>query len=261
MQDSGVGVATDGGKYWATDIAYNPTSATGNVTVYGLTLAPGEWSVVYPAVPSLTTTTTVTATPVSGAGNNETNIKFTANVSANAGGSVQFKVDGTNFGATKTVAGAGTVDSDLGLIAAGTHSVTATFTAAAPAAYQVGYGNSTGTIASYVVTQLTHPTTTNLSLGSATVAQPSAATGTAVVTNNDTSAVVTAGSVAFTLDGAATPVRDRLHRHRRLHVLAQHLGPDRGQPHRRRQLHGRPVQRLLDELVRHVRCHCACLHP
>jgi hypothetical protein len=132
--------------------------------------------------------------------NNEQNVFFTANISANSGGSVAFTVDGAAFGTPKTVTAAGTYNSDSGLIVAGSHAVVATFTPSAPPTNQAGYSGSTGTIAAYVVNQITHLTTTNLT-GLATVAQGSALTGNAAVTNNDTSAVVTSGTVVFTIDG------------------------------------------------------------
>ncbi len=205
VQDSGVGVPADAvGKYWRTDIEFNP-AAIGGASYDGL--APQAWRVVYPAAVGTATTTTVTATPVSGAVNNEQNIFFTANTSANGGGTVQFKVDGVAFGATKTVAASasGTVaTSDTGLVGAGSHSITAVFTPAAAPVNQAGYAASTGTLAPYVVNQLTHPTSTALSIGSATVAQPAAATGSAVTTTTDTLVAPSTGSVSFFLDGGAT---------------------------------------------------------
>ncbi len=205
MQDSGVGVAPDGGKYWATDIVYNRTSATSSITVYGLTLAPGEWGIISPVPSAVSTFVGISPSPTSGNGNNETNIKFTAFVSNNAGGTVVFTVDGVPFGSSKPIVGQGTVDSDFGQIPAGNHTVMATFMPVAAVGYQLGYASSAMTIANYNVYQLVHPTTTNVSVAAATVNQPDPVTGTAVVTNNDNSANVSVGQAAFYLDGATTP--------------------------------------------------------
>ncbi len=196
VRDSGPATPADGNKYWAAQIEYNPSTA--GAAFDGL--APGAWRVVGGNTAGLATTTTVTATPLSGLVNNEQNVFFTANISANSGGSVAFTVDGLPFGTAKTVTAAGTYNSDSGLIAAGSHAVVATFTPSAPPTNQAGYSGSTGNIAAYVVNQITHPTTTNLT-GLATVAQGSALTGNAVVTNNDTAGVVTSGTVVFTIDG------------------------------------------------------------
>jgi len=209
MQDSGTGVLSDGGKYWRTVIEYNPSTATAPFDG----LAPGAWQVIYPAAAATPTTTTVTAAPPSGA-LTSTPVTFTANVSANGGGLVTFKVDGVQFGTVKTLpagASGSSVASDpgtLGVSAAG-HTITADFAPAAPPAGQAGYGPSTGTLTGYIVGQAPAlNTTTNLTLSgldvSNTVTQPGAVGGTAVVTDSNTLAV-TSGTVAFSLDGSATP--------------------------------------------------------
>jgi len=194
IQDSGTGVATDGGKYWATDIEYNPTTAGSSYDG----LAPGEWRVLYPAVSGTATTTSVVANPSSGS--SITSFTFDATVSANSGGSVAFSVDGAAAFSTKPVSGAGTVTSAATVLTAGPHTVTATFTPSAAPQYQAGYAGSSGQT-SVTVTQNVDTTTTNVSVDSTPVAQPGSVTGTAVVTNDRDSSAVTSGSVAFYRDG------------------------------------------------------------
>jgi hypothetical protein len=142
----------------------------------------------------------VTATPVSGAASNEQNIVLTAMISANSGGTVAFTVDGLPFDGVQPVNGAGSYNSNSSILNPGTHTVTATFTPGIPPANQAGYAPSAGSIASYVVNQITHPTNTNVS-GTDPVEQGSVFMANATVTNNDNFSTVTTGSVQFTIDG------------------------------------------------------------
>ena len=188
--NSGPGVSA-GGKYWAVDIEFNPGTTTFNG------LAAGEWRVVQTAT-AAATTTTVTA-PASATTAAAGTYSATVSPSA-AAGTVQFTIDGANFGSPVTVsAGAASIAGSA--LSAGSHSLGAVFTAS-NAANTVGYAGSTATPASFTVTQVTVNTTTNLTLSTASVTQGTGVDGTAVVTNPST---ITAGSVSFTLDGAASP--------------------------------------------------------
>jgi hypothetical protein len=195
MANSGPGGVNGAGKYWAVDIEFNPAAA-GGATFDGL--APQAWRVLQ-ATTATATTTTVTAPASATTAAPGT---YSATVSpSGAPGTVQFTVDGVNFGSPVTVsAGAASIAGSAAL-SAGSHSLGAVFTAVNPA-YTVGYGNSTATPAPFTVTQVTVGTTTNLSLSTASVTQGTGVDGTAVVTNPST---ITAGSVSFTLDGAASP--------------------------------------------------------
>ena len=196
VRDSGPSVAADGNRYWSDQIEFNPTTATAPYDG----LAPGAWRVVGGNVAPLPTTTSVTATPVSGAANNEQNVVLTATISTNTGGTVAFTVDGLPFDGVQPVGGAGSYNSNSGTLNPGTHTVTATFTPGPPPTNQAGYSGSAGSIASYVVNQITHPTSTNVS-GTGPVEQGSVFMANATVTNNDSFSTVTIGSVVFTIDG------------------------------------------------------------
>jgi hypothetical protein len=98
------------------------------------------------------------------------------------------------------VTGAGSYNSNSSTLNPGTHTVTATFTPGPPPTDQAGYAGSAGTIASYVVNQITHPTSTNVS-GTDPVEQGQVFMANATVTNNDSFSTVTIGSVVFTIDG------------------------------------------------------------
>ena len=161
------------------------------------------WSQVYPTISSIATTTSVAATPASGA-DTTTPVHFTATVSANAGGTVTFAVDGVQFGAVKNVSGAGTVDSDTATLSASAagHNVTATFAPSAPAANHVGYAGSSGNL-TYVVTQNVAGTTTAVS------APTSGTVGTPItvhvdVTQGGSAVPAGTGKVQLTVDGATT---------------------------------------------------------
>ncbi len=214
VRDSGPTVAADGNRYWSDQIEFNPTTATAPHDG----LAPGAWRVVGGNVAPLPTTTSVTATPVSGAANNEQNIVLTATISTNTGGTVAFTVDGLPFDGVQPVSGAGSYNSSSSTLNPGTHTVTATFTPGTPPTNQAGYAASAGSIASYVVNQITHPTTTNVS-GTDPVEQGSVFMANATVTNNDNFSTVTTGAVVFTIDGLVVGTDSSLSNGATLHYV------------------------------------------
>lgn len=195
VQDAGTGVAADGGKYWATDIEFNPTSATAPYDG----LAPGAWRVVWPATVGGTTTTTVSTNPASGSATTATPVTLTATVSpATAAGTVQFQVDGANVGGAIAVAG-GTASFNAGLLGASAgHTVRADFTPVNPAG-TVGFAGSFGTT-SLPVTQVTAGTATAVS-GPTTATVGTSATYTASVTAGGGQVPAGHGSVQFTVNG------------------------------------------------------------
>ena len=197
VQDSGTGVAADGGKYWATDIEYNPSTAA---TAYD-GLAPGAWRVVWPQVVGGATTTTVSTNPVSGSATTATPVTLTATVSpAAAAGSVQFKVDGVNVGGAIPLAG-GTASFNAGLLGASAgHAVRADFTPANPA-NTAGFAASFGT-ASLPVTQVQAATAIAVT-GPTTATVGTSATYTASVTAGGGQVPSGHGTVQFTVGGAA----------------------------------------------------------
>jgi hypothetical protein len=206
VQDSGVGVVADGGKYWATDIEYNPSTAT---TAYD-GLAPGEWRVVWPAVVSVaTTTTTPTVTPSTPqlAG---TSLTFSTTVTPAsgtlAGGVVKFFDGATQIGANVPFAGNPVTLSTTLAYTGAAHPITAQYV---PASGSLFTGSTSGALSVTVNPAPAHATTTTLGSingGAASVTQPALVTGSAVVTDNDNSgATVTVGSVSFFANGSATP--------------------------------------------------------
>jgi len=194
VQDSGTGVAADGGKYWATDIEYNPSTATAAYDG----LAPGAWRVVWPQVVGGTTTTTVSTTPA-GSADTATPVTLTATVApAAAAGTVQFKVDGVNVGGPITVV-SGAASFNAGLLgASASHAIRADFTPVNPA-NTVGFAGSFGT-ATLAVTQVTAGTATAVS-GPTTATVGTSATYTASVTAGGGQVPAGHGSVQFTVNG------------------------------------------------------------
>jgi len=150
MQDSGVGVTSDGGKFWRAVIEFNPTTAA---SAYD-GLAAGAWRVVYPvpASSSDNTSTSLATSPVSTA-------QSTAAVTLNATvtdsttpatvptGSVTFKDGATTLAAGVAVDGTGkasyTVPSST--LSLGSHSFTAAFTGGA------GFNDSTSAAVPFFV--------------------------------------------------------------------------------------------------------------
>jgi hypothetical protein len=159
-----------------------------------VTVAAGGVPSGAPLLQNVTTTTSVVAAPAS-ISNIQTST-FTASVSpAAAVGTVQFKVDGVNFGAPVTVSGGTAVSGLYTPSSAGTKVVTAVYSGGSDSSSQ--YGTSTGTT-NLVVSQATAATTTNLALSSATVAYPGTVTATATVSGAVT---INAGTVQFQVDG------------------------------------------------------------
>lgn len=147
-----------------------------------------------PVLQTVATTTSVAAAPASIL--NTGSSVFTASVlPAGAVGSVQFQVDGVNFGAPVAVAGGTAVSGSYSPGSVGNKTVTAVFTGGSNTSSQ--FGNSSGTT-SLSVGQASGATTTNLSLSSATVAYPATVTATATVTGPVT---IGNGTVQFKVDG------------------------------------------------------------
>ena len=205
LANSGPGVSA-GGKYWAVDIEFNPAAA-GGATFDGL--APQEWRVLQQVNPTATTTSITSVTPASQtvAGGTTGSVTAVAAVSpASAAGSIQFLVDGVNSGSPVTVASGSATATLTGLtgsLSPGTnHVVTAAFTAATPAAYLVGFGNSASTNTATNATVIWSPpstTTTNVALSSSTINYGvDTLTATATVTDGTT---VNSGTVQFKVDG------------------------------------------------------------
>ena len=196
----------DTAHYWATDIEYNPTSASGSYDG----LAAGAWKVIWPSVPVAvgTTTTTPTVAPSGASQPFGTSVKFSTTVAAASGsiaggGTVKFFYDGTHqIGASVAVAGpvgtsATNVDSDAVTdIPVGSHTITAQFTPG-----DAGFSSSTSSGLSYAVigtpTSATTPTSTP---------DTPVTSGTSVVFHTtvaaSTGSIAGGGTVQF-LDGAS----------------------------------------------------------
>ncbi len=151
------------------------------------------WSLVYPAPVAQSTTTTLDVAPTSPqvAG---TSIGLTAHVApASASGSVQFLDGASPIGSPVAVAG-GTAQTSSSSLTAGSHSLTAAFTATNPGAF----GDSTSAATPFTITQPSAVvTTTALSVNTGTGVGFSPVGLTATVTPSNA-----AGKVTFT-DGAA----------------------------------------------------------
>lgn len=209
VQDSGTGVVADGGKYWATDIEYNPSTAT---SAYD-GLAPGQWRVVWPLVSTIGTTTAVPTVSPSGAQLGGTPLTFTTSVTPAsgtlAGGVVKFFDGATQIGANVPFAGNPVTLNTTLAYTGSAHSITAQYV---PTAGSLFTGSTSSPLSVTVNPPPAHATTTTLGAingGAASVTQPNNVTGSAVVTDNDSTptagAVVTAGSVSFFANGSATP--------------------------------------------------------
>lgn len=222
VQDAGLGVASDGGRYWATDIEYNPTTATAAYDG----LAPGAWRVVYPAAvlptPILTTpTASPTGSVVEGAP-----LVFTTRISPPSGslngGRIRFYADGFPIDGSPAVSGPCTAalpctvsTNQVTSLNAGTHAITAQYFTAA--------GVLVGGAASPALSQVIvppPPATTATTLGTiasaspddlpGSVTKPELVTGSAFVTVSDPSSpsygsTVPRGSVSWFADGSPTP--------------------------------------------------------
>lgn len=155
-----------------------------------------------PAVQNIATTTAVVAAPASidTAGSST----FTATVTPATGsaiaGSVQFKVDGVNFGAPVAVNGSGVAASGAySPGSTGSKTITAEFTGGSDS--NASYGNSSGTTTLSVTAAPAAPTTTGLGLSAATVANGDPVLATATVTKTSGGTSVPSGSVQFKVDG------------------------------------------------------------
>lgn len=114
-------VQSGGAGYWAADISYDTAS--------------GTWAQVYPAVATVTSTSTTLGAAPAGHQAPAGNVDLTATVSpAAAVGSVQFSVDGSPLGSAVAVAG-GTATMSTTALTTGSHSITAAFTPTNPAAF------------------------------------------------------------------------------------------------------------------------------
>lgn len=205
VQDSGTGVVSDGGKYWATDIEYNPSTATSSYDG----LAPGQWRVVWPQVSTIATTTATPTVNPATAQVGGTPLTFTTTVTPAsgtlAGGVVKFFDGPTQLGADIPFAGNPvTLNTSLSYTGAA-HSITAQYVPAAGALFT---GSTSGALSVTVNPPPAHATTTTLDAingGAASVTQPNAVTGGAFVTDNDNAgATVTVGSVSFFANGSTT---------------------------------------------------------
>ncbi len=205
MTNSGAGGVNGGGRYWAVDIEFNP-AATGSGTVFD-TLQPQAWRVLQAVSTPATTTTVSSATPALGSGTDTTVAPtFTATVSPSAAtGTVQFKVNGVNYGSAVAVSAGSATSAAASVLTAGSKTVTAVFTATTPPANTIGYADSTSANVTYVITQGAVPATTTTlqvtSTATPAIQGTDTVTVTAVVTQTSNSASVTTGSVQF-FDGA-----------------------------------------------------------
>jgi Bacterial Ig-like domain (group 3) len=179
-----------------------PAATTWATMEIAIDVAAGTWAQVTPAVSyTATTTSAPTFSPVSPVAGG-TAVTLTSTVSpSNATGSVHFFDGATDLGAATFTGGTATLTNTFtntsATGAAVSHSITAVYT---PTGL---FSASTSAASALSVTYVKSNTTTNLTLSAATVAQPGAITATAAVTSG--SAAVSAGSVAFYIDGAATP--------------------------------------------------------
>ena len=189
-------------NYWAVDIEFNPTSATANYDG----LAPGAWKVIYP---NQAQTTTLSA--VSSSAGLSYNVGGTTNLSATvtptgAAGTVQFLDNGAAVGAPVTVSAGSATLNAVTLAGSGTpgtpanHTLTASFTPAAFTPFSAAASTTPNTVVT--VNTPAQNTTTNLSLGAATVISGNSVSATATVTwNAGASSVGNVGQVQFIVDG------------------------------------------------------------
>ena len=130
-------------------------SATTSYDSADIQVTGSTWSVVYPAISPIGTTTTLAETPTSPQVGG-TSVSLNATVSpSTATGTVQFEEGSTPIGSPVTVSG-GTASISTTTLPVGTDALSAVFTPTTPAAFVLGYGPSTGT-SSFVVTQPPSP--------------------------------------------------------------------------------------------------------
>lgn len=201
--NNGLGTSLPAGQYKVELICRTVAASaslgefTGIIVVNGAGVPVGT-----PLLQNVATSTVVSASPASI--DTLGSSTFTATATPASGtaiaGSIQFKVDGVNFGAAVPVNAAGVATSGpYSSAVVGTKSVTAVFTGGSDA--NNNYGNSTSAPASLAVTQATAATTTGIALSSASVAYPATVTATATVTRG-AGIPVTGGTVQFQVDGA-----------------------------------------------------------
>ncbi len=208
VTDSGVrgaGNATSG-KYWSSDVAFNPTTAP--ITVLGVTVPASGWAQVFPVVNGSSVTLTSNAT----GGNlvNTTPLTLTANVTpTTAAGTVNFFDGTTLIGSSPAAAGVATF-TPATEPANGSHSYTASFV---PTLGDIANPNTasatmiSGSTSSAVPVTVGAPTTPTTGVLSADNLNP--AYGATVNLTDTVSPTAAAGSVVF-YDGTtalnATPV-------------------------------------------------------
>ena len=199
----------DVSNYWATDIEYNPMSASAPYDG----LAPGAWKVVWPQVVTKTGTTTSTPT-VSPSGASHAfgaSLTFSTTVAPasgtiTGGGSVKFFDGPTQLGATKTIgtniSGSTPLSSDaITDLGVGSHSITAQFTPA-----DAGYSSSTSAGLSQDITGIATTATQPTSTPGSPVTS-----GTGVVfhtTVEPASGTLTGGTITFKDNG--TPIGTKI---------------------------------------------------
>jgi hypothetical protein len=193
-------------NYDAVDIQLN------NVTTSGGNVTGGTWSVVYPALTPISTTTTLTTTvggsPVTSIVGG-TSVTLNATVSAGAGtpsGTVQFEVGGLAVGSPQTLSG-GTASLPTSSLPVGSpDALSAVYTPATPSGFVLGYGTSTGNALLNVTPAPSAATATALSANPTSSAADSLVTLTADVTNATSHAALNAGDgqVVFYDDGTDT---------------------------------------------------------
>lgn len=222
VQDSGASVTPDGGRYWATDIEYNPTTATSSYDG----LAPGAWRVVYPAVVLPTPTLSLPTASPAGPAYEGAPLVFSTRVAPPAGsltgGRVRFYADGSPIDGAPAVTGSCTAStpcvvstSQVTSLTAGTRRITAQYFN--PAGVLVA-GATSPALAQVILPPPPVATATTLGPISSvspddppgTVTKPELVQGSAVVTVNDPGgpsdgALVPRGSVSWYADGSTTP--------------------------------------------------------
>ena len=180
----------------------SPAATTWATMEIAIDVAAGTWAQVSPGVTYTSTTTSApTFSPVSPATNGDS-VTLTSTVTpSSATGSVHFFDGSTDLGAATFSGGTATLahvfTNTTNPKVNETHGITAVYT---PTGL---FSPSTSSVSNLVVQTTPLISTTNLTLSAGTVAQPGAITATAAVTAGGSA--VSSGSVAFYIDGAATP--------------------------------------------------------
>ena len=192
----------------------NSGGSSTNYDAADIEVSGSTWSVVYPAAPSVTATTTTLSENVASPQPQGNSVTLIATISPSAAtGMVQFEVGGSDLGSPVAVSG-GTASLPTTALPVGADSLSVVFT---PTSGN-GYGGSTGT-GSYTISAAT-PTTTTLSTSPQTTQtfdasvtltatiSPSAATGTFQfeVGGTDLGSPVTVSGGTASLSTTALPV-------------------------------------------------------